>query len=85
MALYRILYWQKIPSQVRAWDDFDEVKVELSERAIQEIDRSAQKQGLTGTDAYLDQWNWGEEQEREGDPEEVAEAVRSELEATLDA
>jgi hypothetical protein len=30
MAYYQILYWQDIPSQVRAWDDFDETKLELS-------------------------------------------------------
>ncbi len=29
VAFYQILYWQDIPSQVKAWDDFDEVKIEL--------------------------------------------------------
>ena len=81
MALYQILYWQEIPSQIKAWDDFDEVKLELPQRFTARIDDSAQKQGLTSTDDYLAQWKWSDEQEREGTAAEVAEAVRRELEA----
>ena len=81
MALYRILYWQDIPSQVKAWDDFDEIKVELPQRFAARIDGAAQTQGLTRSDDYLSQWKWTDEQERPGTPEEVATAVRQELEA----
>ncbi|MGB2870212.1 MAG: virulence factor [Bacteroidota bacterium] len=81
MASYQILYWQKIPSQVKAWDDFDEVRLELSQKFVARIDQAAQQQGLTGTDDYLAQWNWGDEEEREGDAAAVAEAMRKELEA----
>jgi hypothetical protein len=80
MALYKILFWQDIPSQVKAWDDFDEVKLELPLRFTVRTDESAQKQGLTSADDFMAQWNWGDEQEREGAPAEVAEAVRRELE-----
>ena len=80
MASYQILYWQDLPSQVKAWDDFDEVKVELSARFAARIDQVAQAQGLTSTDDYLAQWRWGDEVEREGTAAEVAEAVRRELE-----
>ncbi|MCI0706595.1 MAG: virulence factor [Ignavibacteriae bacterium] len=80
MATYQILYWQKIPSEVKAWDDVDEVKLELAQRFTARIDQSAQAQGLTETDAYLNEWNWSEEQEREGTAEEVAQAVKQELE-----
>lgn len=45
MASYQILYWQDIPSQVKAWDDFDEVKVELPSRFAARIDQAAQAQG----------------------------------------
>ena len=45
------------------------------------IDEAAQSQGLTGTDDYLGQWNWSEEQERAGSAAEVAEAIKKELEA----
>jgi hypothetical protein len=80
MAFYQILYWQDIPSQVKAWDDFDEVKLELPIRFTARIDDSAQKQGLTRADDYLAQWKWSDQQEREGAAAEVAEAVRQELE-----
>jgi hypothetical protein len=81
MALFQILYWQDIPSQIKAWDDFDEVKTELDSRFADRIDRAAQSQGLTSTDDYLSQWKWSEEQERPGTAQEVAEAVKKELES----
>jgi len=81
VALYQILYWQDIPSQVKAWDDFDEIKVELGPKFVALIDQTAQVKGLTGTDEYLAQWSWGNELEREGSAQEVAEAVKKELEA----
>ena len=80
MASYQILFWQDIPSQVKAWDDFDEVKVKLAPRFVARIDQAAQSQGLTQSDAYLAQWNWSESQSREGNPEEVAHAVKQDLE-----
>jgi len=80
MASYQILYWQNLPSQVKAWDDFDEVKAELPARFATRIDQAAQAQGLTSTDDYLAQWRWGEVAERTGSAAEVADAVRRELE-----
>ncbi len=80
MASYQILSWQDIPSQVKAWDDFDEVNVELSPRFVALIDQAAQSKGLTGTDDYLSQWKWSEEQERQGSAAEVAETIKRELE-----
>lgn len=81
MASYQVLYWQDIPSQVKAWDDFDEAKAELSPRFMEQIDQRAQTLGLTDGDAYLSHWKWGEEQERPGEAEDVAAAVKDELEA----
>jgi len=83
MAHYQILYWQDIPSQVKAWDDFDEIKKELSQEFIVRIDTAAKEQGLTSEDDYLSQWKWGDELEREGIPEEVVESVKNELEANF--
>lgn len=80
MASYQILYWQEIPSQVKAWDDFDEVKVELAPVFAARIDHEAQVQGLTNMDDYLAQWRWSDEEERDGTAPEVAEAVKAELE-----
>ena len=81
MAFYQILYWQDIPAQVRAWDDFDETKIELAPRFAVRIDQAAQSQGLTGTDEYLGQWKWGDESERAGTAQEVAAAIKKELES----
>ena len=83
MAQYQILFWQNIPSQVKAWDDFDECKVELGQKFVARIDQAAQSLGLTQTDNYLAQWRWGEEQERQGTPEEVAREVKYELESSF--
>jgi Virulence factor len=80
MAFYQILYWQDIPSQIKVWDDFDEIKLELSSKFMVKIDSVAKQQGLTDEGDYLSQWNWGEEQERPGTVEEVCEAVKQELE-----
>ena len=80
MASYQVLYWQDIPSQVKAWDDFDEVKVELPPRFTARIDQAAQAQGLIDTDDYLAQWHWGDARERDGTAADVADAVRREIE-----
>ncbi len=81
MATYKILYWQEIPTQVRAEDDADDVTVELAPKFMEYIDILAAKRGLQAADDYLAQWKWSEEQEREGSAQEVAEAVKAELEA----
>ena len=81
MALYQILHWRDIPSQIKAWDDFDEIKVELPQRFAARIDLAAEALGLTKSDDYLSQWKWSAEQERPGTPDEVAAAVSKELEA----
>jgi hypothetical protein len=81
VAFYQILSWQNIPSQIKAWDDFDEIKIELPARFTARIDQAAQSQALTGTDDYLSQWKWSEEQERDGTAEEVANALKKELES----
>ena len=81
MAFYQILYWQNIPSQVKAWDDFDEVKVEMPARFMVKIDSSAKEQGLMDEDNYLAQWKWSEEEERKGSAGEVAESIKNELES----
>jgi len=80
---YQILYWQDIPSELKAWDDFDEVKESLPEKFVVKIDASAQKQGLISQDAYAAHFRWGEIIERAGSPREVVEAVRKELVAAL--
>jgi len=84
MALFRVLYWQEIPSQIAASDEMDEVTVVMPPRFMERIDQLAAKRGLQGSDDYLAQWRWSEDEQREGSAQEVAEAVRTELEAAAD-
>lgn len=81
-STYQVLYWQDIPSEVKAWDGHDEVRVALGQRFTERIDASAQRQGLVSADAYMAGLRWSEETERAGTPAEVAEAVRRELEGS---
>ena len=75
MARVQVLYWQEIPSVVRA----GEVKRQLPEWFQQEIDRVAMAQGLVGSDAYLEQWEWRDAGERDGTDADAVDAVEAEL------
>jgi Virulence factor len=76
----RVLYWQDIPSLIRVTaGDGTQLSRQLPDRFQQEIDRVAMAQGLIGSDAYLEQWEWREAQPREGSLHEVLEAVEAVL------
>jgi hypothetical protein len=80
VARFQILYWQEVPSVLQAFaDDGSAVKRQLPDWFQQEIDRQAMEQGLIGSDAYLEQWHWGEVDERPGTPDEVLDAIEREL------
>ncbi len=85
MAKYTVLYWQDIPSVIEAKDAAATHKVQLSQRFQALIDAAAMHQGLAGTDAYLEQWRRGKRVARDGSAEQVATAVKEELEAQYDA
>lgn len=76
MSRVQVLYWQDIPSVVKA----GEVKRQLPDWFQQEIDRVAMEQGLLGSDAYLEQWEWREHGEVAGSDAEAVDAVVDELE-----
>ena len=80
MTRYKILYWQEIPTQVRAEDEEDEVTLFLAAN-MERVDQVAMQRGFTQSEDYLAQWKWSEEQEREGSAEAVAEVVRASLES----
>ena len=84
MATYKILYWQEIPSQIKAEDDSDDVTVRMPDSFQERIDLMAARRGLEQSDAYLAEWKWSDEEDREGSAVEVAEAVKAELEAKAD-
>ena len=75
MARVEVLYWQEIPSLVRA----GQVKRPLPDWFQQEIDRVAMEQGLVGSDAYLEQWEWRDAGDRDGTDSEATAAVEAEL------
>ncbi|MGH9560868.1 MAG: virulence factor [Terracidiphilus sp.] len=81
MATYKILCWKTIPTQVRVEDESDTVNVMLDDRFLKLIDAQAMKDGQTDTDSFLAQWHWSDEEERDGSAQEVAEAVKAEIEA----
>jgi hypothetical protein len=81
VTTYKILYWQEIPTQIKAEDEADDVTVVLDGKFMAQVDILAAKRGLQSSDDYLAQWKWSDEEEREGSAREVAEAVKAELEA----
>ena len=81
MATYKVLYWQEVPTQIKAEDDEEDVTVMLDGKFMLQMDILAAKRGLQASVDYLAQWKWSEEEEREGSAREVAEQVKVELEA----
>jgi hypothetical protein len=84
MATYRVLYWQEIPTQVVATDDEGEARLPMPPKFFERIDELALARGLSNGDDYLAQWNWGDDVDRAGSAQDVAQAVVSELETKAD-
>ena len=80
MARYRIFYWRHIPSSIHVEGDGRTIKKQLSQRIQNAIDAYAMAAGLTSTDEYSAQYRRGEWVERDGSPEELADALLGELE-----
>ena len=80
MTKYRIFYWKHIPSSIVVQGDGKIIKKQLSQRIQNAIDSYAMTMGLTGTNDYAAQYKRGDWIERDGDPEEVANALLAELE-----
>jgi hypothetical protein len=81
---YRVVHWNGIPTSVEAEDGERTVRVLLSPRFQELIDAVAMRQGLSGSEAYLDGWGVEEERERPGSARSVAEAVAGEFERGYD-
>ena len=80
MARYRIFYWKHIPSSIAVEGEGRTLKKQLSQKIQNAIDAYAVAIGLTSTEDYSAQYRRGDWIERDGSPEEVAEAVLTELE-----
>jgi len=81
MAQFQVLFWKHIPSQVVAWEGEAKAKRMLPDYFQAAIDAYAMKDGSTDMDAYLEGWHRGPVEERDGTPEEVIDALVSELTA----
>ncbi len=81
MTTVQIVYWRDIPAQVKVRSGRARAARPLADRFQQAIDAAAMRAGASGTDAYLAEWRTSEPVDRDGDPETVAAAAASELEA----
>jgi metal-dependent amidase/aminoacylase/carboxypeptidase family protein len=81
MAKYRVMYWRDIPQSFTVEGDGRTVKKELSQKIQNKIDAYAMAIGATSTSGYAKEYKRGTWIEREGTPEDVAEALLAELEA----
>ncbi len=78
---YQIIYWRDIPAQIKVRAGDRRIARPLSQRFQETIDRAAMAVEATSADDYLATWHSSDWQEREGDPEPVAQALAAELEA----
>lgn len=83
MSRYRIMYWKHIPQSVTVEGDGRTLKKELSQRIQNAIDAYAMAAGLTSTADYAREYKRGDWIERDGPPEDVLEALLSELETAF--
>jgi hypothetical protein len=81
MSRYRIMYWKQIPQSFTVEGDGRTIKKQLSQKVQDKIDAYAMVEGLTSTSDYAAQYKRGDWVERDGSPEEVADALLSQLEA----
>jgi hypothetical protein len=80
VAEYRITSWREIPTLVTARDEAGATaKVALPDRFQEAVDEAAMRQGLAGSDEYLEAWVQGDWQKADGSPDEVAARLAAEL------
>jgi hypothetical protein len=80
MIHYQVLYWRDIPAQIKVYAERRPTSVALSSRFQVAIDAVAMQQKITGTDAYLEFWQWSEKREWQGEPEQAANALLQQVE-----
>ena len=73
------MYWKEIPVQVQAMDESGVVSRQLDDRFQEGADAISMLDGSSGSDEYLDAWEWGEYAEVEGSAEEAATALADRL------
>ena len=82
VAEYRITRWRDIPTMVTARDaSGSTVKVALPDRFQEAVDEAAMRQGMAGSDAYLEQWQHSDWEQADGGADEVAARIAAGLDA----
>lgn len=81
MTRYRITYWKNIPQSFIVEGEGRTVRKQLSQKVQDKIDAVAMMEGSTSSSDYAGQYRRGDWTERDGSPEEVAEALLAQLEA----
>lgn len=81
MTRYQIIYWRDIPVQVRVRNGRSRLTHPLSPRFQEAVHRAAFRAKAINGFEYIQEWEPGDWQEREGEAQEVITAVAAELEA----
>lgn len=81
MTRYRITYWKNIPQSFIVEGEGRTIRKQLSQKVQDKIDAVAMAEGLTSSSDYVVQYKRGDWMERDGSPEEVADALLAQLEA----
>ncbi len=85
MIEYQVLYWRDIPAQIKVYSGRRPQSHPLPGRFQVAIDRIAMHEGMTGTEAYLDQWQWSDKHTWDGDAQDPVAAITEHLENEGDA
>ena len=80
MARYRIMYWRDIPQSFTVEGDGRSIKKQLSQKVQNKIDAYAMAIGATSISDYSKEYKRGNWIERDGSPEDVANALLADLE-----
>ena len=83
MAKLITVYWRDIPAQVIARKGRESIKVPLSSRFQEAIDRAAMRAGRGSSDQYLEDWR-RVSTSCTGSPEDAAKAEAERLESAFD-
>ena len=84
MIHYQVLYWRDIPAQVKVHAGRRPSAHALPPRFQVAIDRIAMQEGLSGSDAYLELWQWSEKREFDGDIEALLSQLTREGDAAIE-
>ena len=72
VARVRVMYWKEIPVQVQAEDENGPVSKPLDDRFQQGADMMSMYDGSSGTDEYLNAWEWSDYTDIDGSAEDAA-------------